>query len=60
MTWTVAAKGNSLTYGPGIAAPKQRRYPFRFMAAIAAMWFNRRHPTGDRYKTMKVSRDLPL
>jgi len=53
MTWTVAAKGSSLTYGPGIAAPKQRHYRFRFMAAIAAVWFNHRHPAGDRYGTMK-------
>jgi len=56
MAWTVVAKGGSLTYGPGIAAPRQRLYPLRFMAAIAALWFNRRHPAGARYGTMKVSR----
>jgi hypothetical protein len=59
MAWTVAAN-RSLTYGQGISAPKQRRYPFRFMAAIAAFWFNRRHPGSTPYGTMKVSRGMRL
>ena len=43
-----------LTYGEGIPQPRQRRYPFRLMALLAALWFNRRHPDAPRYGTMKL------
>lgn len=44
------AKGESV-YGPGIRTPSGRGYPFRWMAAAVAAWFNWRHPNqaGTRY-----------
>jgi hypothetical protein len=59
MPWTVAAKG-SFSYGPGIRTPSHRAYPFRFLAAVEAASFNRRHPNpmGGRYEPIKLPRRL--
>jgi len=57
MAWVVGAQG-SVTYGPDIKGPSDRRYPIRLPAVVVAAWFNKRHPNPSltKYVSIKLAR----
>jgi hypothetical protein len=59
MAWTIAAGARSggVLYGEGIKSPRPIAFPFRFLAAVQAAWWNLRVGGDVRYHTLKLPRD---
>jgi len=54
MPWTIAVNASSggVLYGEGIKSPRPIAFPFRFLAAIQAAWWNRQGVGDVRYHTL--------
>jgi hypothetical protein len=57
VAWTIDVR-SQLTYGSGVRRPPERRYPLRFVAAVAAAWCNvrHRHPGDGPYVALEAPR----